>query len=45
MVFPEIRVADETLLQAGGIGLGLALVAGIAPATIAARTSIVGALR
>jgi putative ABC transport system permease protein len=45
VVFPEIRVADETLLQAGGIGLGLALVAGIAPAFIASRTSIVGALR
>ncbi len=45
VVFPEIRVADETMLQAGGIGLGLALIAGIAPALIAARTSIVGALR
>jgi putative ABC transport system permease protein len=45
VVFPEFVVTDGTLLTAAGIGLGLALVSGIAPAIVASRTTIVRALR
>lgn len=45
VIFPEFVVTDATLLQAGLIGAGLALVAGIAPAIVASRMTIVRALR
>jgi putative ABC transport system permease protein len=45
VIFPEFVVTDGTLVSAVLIGGLLALVAGIAPAVIASRQSIVGTLR
>lgn len=45
VIFPEFLVADSTVAEAFAIGGGLALVAGLAPAIVASRLSIVGTLR
>ncbi|MDA0374424.1 MAG: FtsX-like permease family protein [Planctomycetota bacterium] len=45
VIFPEFLVTDETLVEAAVIGALLALVAGLAPAVVASRLTIVRALR
>lgn len=45
VIFPTFGVPDATLLSAFGIGLALAVLAGIAPAIMASRLGIVRALR
>ncbi|MBI5850665.1 MAG: ABC transporter permease [Planctomycetes bacterium] len=45
VIFPAFGVPDSTLFVALGIGVGLALLAGVAPAVMASRVSIVRALR
>jgi ABC-type antimicrobial peptide transport system permease subunit len=45
VIFPEFLVTDATLVEAGVIGAALALIAGLAPAIVASRLTIVRALR
>jgi putative ABC transport system permease protein len=45
VIFPEFLVTDATLVEALVIGTFLALVAGLAPALVASRMTIVRALR
>lgn len=45
VIFPEFLVTDATLVEAAIIGAVLALVAGLAPAVVASRLTIVRALR